>query len=155
MTSIMRFDKWENSLGVPYQAILQVVHFSVIGLTTITSTSFAATPLVATITPKYATSKILVLVNAHLETPSGGAQLYPTVFRGTTAGVNLGDGNSGFGGFRNSGGTSDSAYGITALDSPSTTSSQVYTFAFRVTANTGYMNGLGGESTITLIEIAQ
>ena len=155
MTSTMRFDKWENTLGQPYHAVLQVVHVAVTGLTSTTSTSYVSTPVTASITPKYSTSKILVTVSAHLETPSGGAQIYPTVFRGTISGTNLGDGNNGFGGVRNSGGTSDGTYTINVLDTPSTTSSQTYTFAIRVSANTGYINGLGGESTITLMEIAQ
>jgi hypothetical protein len=65
MTSTMRFDKWENTLGQTYGTVLQVVTAS-------KSDSFAAGPgavwgdipgLSVTITPKFANSKMLVLAD--------------------------------------------------------------------------------------------
>jgi hypothetical protein len=62
MTSTMRFDKWENSLGQPYGAVLQVVYATsgFVNQTINSATPVALTGLSATITPKFANSMILI-----------------------------------------------------------------------------------------------
>jgi hypothetical protein len=65
MTSTMRFDKWENSLGQPYGAVIQVV-------TTEKKDSFASSVgavwgdipgLSVTITPRFVNSRFLVMAD--------------------------------------------------------------------------------------------
>jgi len=64
MTSTMRFDKWENSLGQPYGTLLQVVQTVHANVATIStggdSTFFAYNNLNTTVTPKLQDSKFLV-----------------------------------------------------------------------------------------------
>lgn len=70
MTSTMRFDKWENSLGQPYGTVLQAVQYLAPGkvdsskttLLVTTSTSFS-TLMTRSIVTKQANSAILVLTN--------------------------------------------------------------------------------------------
>ena len=53
MTSTMRFDKWENSLGQPYGTVLQVVQGVKTDVFTANSSSFIdVTGLSASITPR-------------------------------------------------------------------------------------------------------
>jgi hypothetical protein len=63
MTSTMRFDKWENSLGQPYGTVLQVVRATTLTRAASTANSYVDTGLTATITPRRASSTILVFVN--------------------------------------------------------------------------------------------
>jgi hypothetical protein len=61
MTSTMRFDKWENSLGQPYGTVLQVVSVTKTNTFSTASTTYVDVPdLSITITPKAANSKFLV-----------------------------------------------------------------------------------------------
>lgn len=62
MTSTMRFDKWENSVGQPYSAVLQVVYATsgFVNQTINSATPVALTGLSAVITPKFANSMILI-----------------------------------------------------------------------------------------------
>jgi hypothetical protein len=68
MTSTMRFDKWENSLGQPYGTVVQVVQaikkdtWSVSGNAT---TFYEVGGYSLTLTPKFANSKILVRGMVH------------------------------------------------------------------------------------------
>jgi len=85
MTSTMRFDKWENSLGVPNNSIIQVVQNRV----TVQQTTTSSTEIVgnqATITPKFANSMILVWAYAPVR--SWGNVINPwmgvSLYRGDT-----------------------------------------------------------------------
>jgi hypothetical protein len=174
MTSTMRFDKWENSLGQPYGAVLQVVQGVLATPVTFTSSgSWVSVGINATITPKFATSKILVELNVCVG--SNGSSSF----------------DSGFGLFRN--GTQialPTSFGsrmpsilpfadrnqgqyemVTAnnsfLDTPSTTLAITYDLRAYSHNNTNakYINRTGADadgfgdnrmiSTITLTEIAQ
>jgi hypothetical protein len=76
MSSILRFDEWQDSNGVPVLngaggglalgKILQVVEATTTTTATTTSGTYADTNLTATITPSSATSKVLVLVSQHV-----------------------------------------------------------------------------------------
>jgi hypothetical protein len=67
MTSTMRFDKWENSLGMPYGTVLQVVTSTYVGSEIgNSSTTYVNTGLTATITPRFANSIILIMVNGNV-----------------------------------------------------------------------------------------
>tara|TARA_R110000803_G_scaffold132581_1_gene199803 strand:+ start:87 stop:386 length:300 start_codon:yes stop_codon:yes gene_type:complete len=82
-----------------------------------------------------------------------------TLFRGTVAGTNLGSGGwAGFGGNGNYNGTiyTDLQSGVstTYLDSPATTSAQVYTVGFAsITGGSTSTCNASSAGTITLMEV--
>ena len=66
MSSELRVDKIIPTSGVPATGgggVVQVVHGTKSGEVTITTTSFQDTGVTATITPKFNTSKILVIID--------------------------------------------------------------------------------------------
>jgi hypothetical protein len=160
MTSTMRFDKWENSLGQPYGSVIQVVQGTWGTGTTTTSGSYTDTGLSAAITPKFSNSKVLVLVNQ--------AGCYKTG-NDTTLQLRLLRDSTTLYWFESSGGwtgtTATNQFGTTStshLDSPATTSQVTYKTqmaAFSANGGTvGVQTSVGNgfpRSTITLLEIAQ
>lgn len=170
MTSTMRFDKWENSLGQPYGTVLQVVQAVKSDTFTSASTSYVdVTGLSATITPSSTSSKILVAVELNGSGTVGISVLFFQIVRNSTA---IGIGNTA--GNRTS--ATNSLYAGTAgtlafsggtfLDSPATTSAITYKVQLKAnTTATSYINRAEIDndgaawartiSTITLMEIAQ
>jgi hypothetical protein len=172
MTSTMRFDKWENSLGQPYGTVLQVVQGVKTNTFSGSSTTFTdVTGLSATITPKFANSKILV--SYYVVTGNSSSSGYGThtrLVRDSTP-VFVGD-QIGSNRIR---ATTDARVsslfepvGFTPifLDSPNTTSAITYKVQLRAsTGTTGYVGRVGDDpdnqntavtpSSITLMEIAQ
>ena len=180
MTSTMRFDKWENSLGQPYGTVLQVVQAvktNVFTASLTTGSTTAITGLTATITPKSQSSKILILATISSGSSDNRTGLKFILKRGATS-LSLGDaaGNrtratsASFGGASGGGEFQESmnSISINHLDSPSSTSPITYGFdvghGLAATA-TVYINRpindvdfsyIGrATSTITLMEIAQ
>jgi hypothetical protein len=102
MTSTMRFDKWENSLGQPYGTVLQVVQVVDTSITTFSggagSSFFAYNGLNHTITPKGTNSKFLVRfqINAGWDAGSSRAALNinGTTYGTTTSGAQKASSNS-------------------------------------------------------------
>lgn len=133
--------------------VIQTVQFATTSNTSTTSTSFINTVMTTSITPKFASSKILVLVDCTLLAP-GSNNIYFTLYRGTVSGTNLGNGTNGFGNSSGAGGDTYTRGTLTYLDSPNTTSSTQYMFAIRVTGGTGAVNNINNVGTITLLEIA-
>ena len=134
------------------QTVIQAVGVSNSTSQSTTNTSFTNTALSATITPQSTTSKILILVNfAGYDAGGGGVNWYATIQRGTT---NLGSATYGLGTIYNSAGGIQGAFGISYLDSPATTSSTTYSFAYAKSGGTAYLNFNGETSTITLLEIS-
>jgi hypothetical protein len=130
--------------------VLQVVTGTYGSQVSTTSTTFTSTPLNASITPKFATSKILIIYSGSIYINSSGNTAFQTIYRNST---NIGGAN----GFCeiNAGGSWFST-SANYLDSPATTSSTTYTVYFRTT-NSGNATFFGGDSltnTITLLEIA-
>lgn len=174
MSSIIRADKWQNALGVAYNSVLQVVSTTKTDAFTTTSTSFVdVTGLSATITPRFATSRILVIVQMGMCNTAAQAYVHSALVRDTTQ-IALGDAagsrTRAFNGCMQAGATSVNNEvvhdgGGTFLDSPNTTAATTYKMQIRVNANTGTVNRNGGDgdgsqtarfiSTITLMEIAQ
>ena len=115
------------------------------------STSFVTTNLEATITPKYTSSKILILVSDTAYNDANQVCLM-TIFRGGMAGTNLSDANGMTKVYGGSAGTH--AVNIKFLDSPSTTSATTYTVAFRVSGGLGSAQDGNVKATIILQEIA-
>ena len=133
--------------------VLQVVNASYSTFTTSSSATYADTGLTATIIPKFATSKILVIVSQNGVGKAGNQQVSIRLFRGATNIVQMGedDGNTGEG-TSNYFGSVSTAY----LDSPATTSSTTYKTQFRTPSggSAAYVQLGSAVSTITLMEIA-
>ena len=132
--------------------VLQVVNATYSTETAITSTSYVATGLSATITPTFNTSKILVIVSNMMNCPVGNNSNF-TVYRGTVSGgVNL-TGAQGFVAYYDSGRWTGVT--INYLDSPANTASVTYTCAYKVSGGSGGAVQVGGgTATMTLMEIA-
>jgi len=153
LLSIYETGAWRTSVS-PRGGVLQVVYNSTTTATTTTSTTFTNTALSATLTPKSATSKILVLVS----------QNGLTKINETAGGVNvrllLPDSATHLFGFA-MGFTDSVDYGITSaslsfLYTPANTSAQTFRtqVAARVGGTTAQVNGGSERSSITLMEIA-
>jgi hypothetical protein len=136
--------------------ILQVVQGEYSTAISTASTSYTTTNLTASITPSNALNKVLILVSASGHVTGSAYSAIYTIFRGTTSGTNLGNATWGFVTLYPGSGTPAGAVSITYLDSPSTTSSQTYTYAMKSenAAATAYISPNGQKSTITLLEIA-
>lgn len=136
------------SANMPTGSVLQVVQGSTTGFTNTTSTSYVATNLTASITPKFSTSKILILVTgaSYFGTNAQGG-LY-AIYRNTTLLQQIIESTIANSWISASG---------NLLDSPATTSSTTYTLYMK-TGNSGGNVYWGGDSplynTITLMEIA-
>jgi len=141
--------------SLPSGSVIQVVTSSAQTSTTSTSSgTFVSLGLSGSITPKFSTSKILVIANTSIDTGANGNQGIWTVYRNGS--VNIVDGSSsgnGFGGVYGTSSRLQIAVSGTFLDSPATTSSTTYTI---------YGRSAGGSITfnpscnafVTLMEIA-
>ena len=127
--------------------VLQVVQATYNTEMTTTSTSYVTGNFTATITPSFATSKVLIFCAVSGRGPANEQQRL-TIFRGTVAGTNLAtDGLA-------SQGAINSQATITFLDSPNTTSAQVYTLATKSAASgTSVLHIANTTSVFVLIEI--
>jgi hypothetical protein len=85
MTSTMRFDKWENTLGQPVGTVLQVKHMSFTSTfaTTTIGSWVTITGYNLTITPRFANSRILITPNIGRATGSNST-LWRVVRDGST-----------------------------------------------------------------------
>jgi len=140
------------SSSMPTGSVLQVVQGHATGTTAVSSNTFTATTLFATITPSSASSKVLIDITAFLQLNASAVHGVITVYRDST---NLG-GTYGFGNFySDTGGFTETFCGLNYLDSPNTTSAITYKFYIRRdstgTVTTGNTNRV---HSITLSEIA-
>jgi hypothetical protein len=129
--------------------VLQVVQATNSTTENVTSSSYVATNMTATITPSATSSKILIMANSSAYTNTANAQSFTTIYRGIT---NLSSDVS----FNN---WNADNYIITPmsmvfLDSPNTTSATTYTVYAKVTSGYVQFQTQGDDSTITLIEVA-
>jgi hypothetical protein len=145
-----------TSANMPAGSVLQVVQGTYGTLVANTTSSFIDTGLTATITPKFSTSKILVLVNQNgIAKDSNNTSLNIILLRGASSITGLSN-TAAFTGDSsvNRIGSVSTAF----LDSPATTSATTYKTQFSSTQNAAnvYVNVDGGSSTstITLMEIA-
>lgn len=138
--------------------VIQAVSASYTGQTSVSGTTWTSTGLTASITPKSASSKILVLVSGNaLYTGSSGNEAFLTIYRNST---NLANNPAGtiyqqamFCLYSPS--TILTGNSIKYLDSPATTSSTTYTlYVAAYTGQTVYFNGNSTTSYITLLEVA-
>jgi hypothetical protein len=138
--------------------VLQVVNATYATMVISSSSTFADTGLTATITPKFATSKILVIVNqAGCVKETNSTSMNLVLLRGSTQISNF----ARLAGLtststQNSFGSCSTCY----LDSPATTSATTYKTQFLSSSNSAQVvvqvsgGGVASESTITLMEIA-
>jgi hypothetical protein len=169
MTSTMRFDKWENSLGQPYGTVLQVVSTTKTDTFSTNSTSLTSiTGLSATITPKSTSSKILAILSLGQVDAAAASSVMGDITRaGTPIGIGDAAGNRTRSGWSIIPANSTRAHSVSwsFLDSPSTTSAITYQARMRTDGTLAFVNRTSADtnddyygrsiSTITLTEIAQ
>ena len=145
---------------------LQVLQATQEGGPSTTSTSYVSTGLFKAITPKFASSKILVHFSHASHHNTAGHFLVTNVYRDPSSSTNSGT--------TVTGGTalSTATYGLAQtyaasgaivesasnmiFDSPNTTSAVTYLVVFKVVSSgTSYFGNNSGTSTLTLMEIAQ
>jgi len=141
----------------PVGTVLQVVNVTFATNTSTTSSTRSDTGLSGTITPNFATSKILCFVNmvgCGKNSGSGsGPYLAFWLMRSSTDIIKF-EGEAGYTASTNT--NSIGACSISFLDSPATTSATTYKVQFSNPANAGVVafNNSSTVSTITLMEIA-
>ena len=140
---------------LPAGSVLQVVNATYAVLTSKSGTSFADTGLTATITPKFSTSKILVLINHAANYKDNASALNDIGFnlcRNGSQIVVLGQSI----GFTNTALLLYFNFNSQYVDSPATTSATTYKTQFQNTDGAGgtvYVQASTNPSTITLMEI--
>ena len=168
MSSELRVDKIVPTAGVPTGGgggIIQILQGSTNNRVETSSQSFVATNLSATITPKFNTSKIFVMVSGDCNTNADDNEIYISIFRKIGGGSfqDLGaTANGEYYGFMSARSNADrlhSAVSINYLDSPSTTLSVEYKIYVRKTAqgsgNVEFpVNNGAQHAFITLMEVS-
>ena len=146
--------------------VIQTAQQAYTTATSISSTSYTATGLSTSITPKFSSSKILVLVNLSAETYQQGnsspkffIQILRNISGGSETEIAFRRSDS-YAGVASNGYYSFSVHGtMNYLDSPSTTNAVTYTVKGKLssTANssTFRLQDASSMSTLTLQEIAQ
>ena len=133
-------------------SVIQVVSASSSTEVSTTSTSPVATGFSVSITPKFSTSKILVIMTAPVGIIGISNLVRVGLYRGTT---NLGASTGLFGRFQAAGvANADFFCSAHFLDSPATTSSTTYNVYYNVNGGTGYFCSNNATATITVMEIA-
>jgi hypothetical protein len=136
--------------SLPTGSVLQVVTKTDTAALSTSSATFTATGTYHTITPLYATSKILVMINGILDTDASGREVTATIYRDST--------NLATNGLARANGAASrvcSSGNMMIVDSPNTTSSVRYEAYIKTsTAAAVEWNGSSITNTITLMEIA-
>lgn len=140
--------------SMPTGCIIQVVSTTNVTTTSTTSSSYVTTGIGIAITPKFATSKILVRVSGG-QIDFNQSQAVFTLYRNST---DLAPNSYGLACFYNTAAAENqTSLAIEYLDSPATTSSTTYTMYFKRTiAGSGsiYTGTNGNGITITAMEVA-
>ena len=142
--------------ALPAGSVLQVVNATCSTQTQSSSTSYADTGLTVSITPKFSTSKILVIANmVGMGSTSASNGIALNVMRGATQIIEF-EKEAAYAGAVTVeigvGGT-----GCSYLDSPATTSATTYKVQFKRTTGAGnvFIMLSSGTATITVMEISQ
>ena len=147
------------TVKLPVGCVIQTVNAENATSTATSSTSFVSTNVAATITPKFASSKILVICQAMLRQNTGtstGSHIHAQIHRGGTAiGQFVDHGTREIAGPNNTDNVATGAI-LKVLDSPSTTSATTYTVHIKTLSTdcSASVNSAGG-SSMTLMEISQ
>jgi len=135
-------------------SVIQVVNATTNTSTTNSTNAAADTTLTATITPKFATSKILVIVQQNgVSKQNSSTSVFLSLLRNGSSVINP------WGNYVSDNGTSatnPTGVGVNYLDSPASTSALTYKTQFWSSANTALAQVQYGGTTsfITLMEIA-
>lgn len=135
--------------------VIQVVQGNTTNVTSTTSSTYVATQLTATITPKFATSRIMVMFSTATLQTTVGQTSNITVYRNGS--VNIATSTFGLTAYENNGGSGYSWVPASGsiIDSPATASATTYTAYVRCgSTGTAYANWGAINNTITLMEIA-
>jgi len=131
--------------------VLQVVGATFSTQTSTTSTSYVATGLTLSITPKFSTSKILITGMINIQSPANNDS-YWTIYKN---GSNLSTSANGFGIVEAGTQVMLNTQGISYLDSPATTSATTYAIYCKVGSGATQFWCIGGQpATLTALEIA-
>ena len=149
-----------NGVHIPGHVIQAVsdAHTSSSRLFTTTSTTFTGTGLNVSITPKFSTSKIMIVISssANNNDVTNGDQVYYSLYRDST---NLGHNSYGFGSIRATPSTAvRGSLHISYMDSPATTSAVSYELYARTSnsrTNIEIAGSSGTRHSIIAMEIAQ
>jgi hypothetical protein len=152
--SIYDGSAWKTSVG-SVGGIVQVVQgASAVGSpVSTTSTSYVTSNCEATITPKSASNRILIIVSGDDFSAAPGVFFIATVFRGGAGGTNIGAADGWAQMFHSGSASAGSGYSMLLLDSPNTTSATTYTIMFRSSGG-GSVSISRSRSSITLLEVA-
>lgn len=144
------------SANMPAGSILQVVQGTYATQTSNTTTTYANTGLTATITPKFATSTILVIVNHNQNYKTNGSADNGITLNLCRNGSQIIETNDSIGATPSSALNMSSAQNFVYIDSPATTSATTYKTQFKnnTAASAVYVQHAGKQSSITLMEIA-
>ena len=141
------------NVKLPAGCVLQTVEVQNTTFASSTSTSFVDTGLSLAITPKYSTSKVLVLISVGIGNVGTSADIVTQVLRGSTQ--VLENARLSF----NTGGHGHAQQFFQVLDSPSTTSATTYKLQMKADGGTTRINDSAsngsGSSSMVLMEIAQ
>ena len=170
MTSTMRFDKWENSLGTSYNLPVQVVSktYGEATSTTLNRTYVLVNNGSLSITPRLNNSSFLVTISmaGYVNVGTGVNIGLSRTISGNTVrllGVDGGNGDTWMGANHTSGHASSWNLTKQLLDSPNVVAGTTVTYNSLLgqwdgasTAGVNWDGSLyGGKSTITIMEIAQ
>ena len=140
-----------NHIDANTGKILQVVSADYAVQTSSTSASYVTTGLTASITPSAATSKVIIFATTGGVHTGTTGQGYYSLFRGTAAGTNIGPEVNAFG-------SNSDVYwsmNITGIDSPSTTSAQIYTLCMRTAASNQVVSQINNlKAQMILMEVS-
>lgn len=141
-----------NTIQASAGLVLQVVNFQTYTTTVTTSNAFIATAVTASITPKFSTSKILIIGQVFVTASGNTVQPNITLYRDSSnlfGGYGIGDL------YGASAGLMEAILPFSYLDSPTTTSSVAYTIYGRTgTSGTATFVDALRPGIITLLEIA-
>ena len=144
---------------LPTGSVLQVVSFGTYASVSTNTNTETDTGVFATITPISVTSKLLVLVTlmgVYKSNSNSSSRVHLNLYRGTNSGTLIN--NSGANFYTQSTVDQRGAIALSVLDSPSTTSAQIYKLYFYNDENVATVSvnrdGNSGTSTMTLMEIA-
>jgi hypothetical protein len=134
--------------------VLQVINATYSTAASRSSSAYADTGLTATITPKFVTSKVLVICNIAGCAKANATYLTLQLVRNSSTSLSVFEAQ---GGFTSSSATNSfGSSSVTYLDSPASISATTYKVQFASVSNVAevYVQASNSASTITLMEIA-
>ena len=121
-----------TNLQMPAGAVIQVVQGTALGSVSASSNAWISTGVDVNITPKFASSKILLHATGCYDTEAAGRQMYSTFYRDSTRLDSIYiSGSYGLSSMWNASARQISNINLTLLDTPNTTSQINYKLMFR------------------------